>query len=80
MDWFTVEAQYFRYTARLGTLGFMAEDGVQRRLAAILAADVVGYSLLISDDEAGSSAAHRTQKTLPISTSQVYSARKSRQK
>src|SRR5262249_32522285 len=31
----------------------MAEDRVQRRLAAILAADVVGYSRLIEQDEAG---------------------------
>ena len=29
----------------------MAEERVQRRLAAILAADVVGYSWLIHDDE-----------------------------
>jgi adenylate cyclase len=31
----------------------MAEDRVQRRLAAILAADVVGYSRLMEQDEAG---------------------------
>lgn len=31
----------------------MAEERVQRRLAAILAADVVGYSRLMGDDEAG---------------------------
>ena len=31
----------------------MAEDRVQRRLAAILAADVAGYSRLIGDDEEG---------------------------
>jgi len=31
----------------------MAEERVQRRLAAILAADVVGYSRLMSEDEAG---------------------------
>lgn len=31
----------------------MAEDRVQRRLAAILAADVVGYSRLMETDEAG---------------------------
>ncbi len=29
----------------------MAEERVQRRLAAILAADVVGYSPLIGEDE-----------------------------
>lgn len=31
----------------------MAEERVQRRLAAILAADVVGYSRLMGNDEAG---------------------------
>ncbi len=31
----------------------MAEDRVQRRLAAILSADVVGYSRLMGMDEAG---------------------------
>jgi adenylate cyclase len=31
----------------------MAEERIQRRLAAILAADVVGYSRLMGDDEAG---------------------------
>ncbi len=31
----------------------MAEERVQRRLAAILAADVVGYSRLIGMDEEG---------------------------
>lgn len=31
----------------------MAEEGVQRRLAAILAADVVGYSRLMEADEEG---------------------------
>ncbi len=31
----------------------MAEKRVQRRLAAILAADVVGYSRLMGSDEAG---------------------------
>ena len=32
----------------------MAEERVKRRLAAILAADVVGYSRLMGEDEAGS--------------------------
>ncbi len=31
----------------------MAEQRVQSRLAAILAADVVGYSRMMSDDEVG---------------------------
>ena len=30
----------------------MAEEGVERRLAAILVADVVGYSRLMGEDEA----------------------------
>ena len=34
----------------------MAEERVQRRLAAILAADVVGYSRLMGADEAGTRA------------------------
>ncbi len=35
----------------------MAEERVQRKLAAILAADVAGYSRLMGDDEAGTLAA-----------------------
>jgi adenylate cyclase len=35
----------------------MAEERVQRRLAAILAADVVGYSRLMGEDEVGTLAA-----------------------
>ena len=35
----------------------MAEERVQRRLAAILAADVAGYSRLMGDDEEGTLAA-----------------------
>ncbi len=38
----------------------MAERRVQRRLAAILAADVVGYSRLMRDDEAGTLAQLKT--------------------
>ena len=38
----------------------MAEDGVDRRLAAILAADVVGYSRLMEADEAGTLARLKT--------------------
>ena len=37
----------------------MSENNVQRRLAAILAADVVGYSKLMGEDEAGTLAAVR---------------------
>ena len=32
----------------------MAKQGVERRLAAILSADIAGYSRLMSEDEAGS--------------------------
>ena len=40
----------------------MAERHVQRRLAAILAADVVGYSRLMEQDEAGTLAALRVRR------------------
>jgi adenylate cyclase len=35
------------------TVHFVAEERVNRKLAAILAADVVGYSRLMGADEAG---------------------------
>ncbi len=38
----------------------MAEKRVQRRLAAILAADVVGYSRLMREDETGTLAQIKT--------------------
>src|SRR5215475_13539962 len=37
----------------------MVEDRIARRLAAILAADVAGYSRLMGDDEAGTAQALR---------------------
>ena len=37
----------------LGLGHFMAEERLQRQLAAILSADVVGYSRLMGIDEAG---------------------------
>jgi class 3 adenylate cyclase len=40
----------------------MAEQRVQRRLAAILAADVVGYSRLMEADEAGTLAALKARR------------------
>jgi TolB-like protein/class 3 adenylate cyclase/Tfp pilus assembly protein PilF len=40
----------------------MAEERVQRRLAAIVAADVVGYSRLIEQDEAGTLAALKDRR------------------
>ncbi len=46
----------------------MAEERVQRRLAAILAADVVGYSRLMEADEEGQecSAVDTQQRTIEI--------------
>ncbi len=44
----------------------MAEARVERRLAAILAADVVGYSRQMGGDEAGTLAASGTER--PFST------------
>ena len=41
----------------------MAEERAQRRLAAILAADVVGYSRLMQADEAGTLAVLKTRRT-----------------
>ena len=41
----------------------MAEERAQRRLAAILAADVVGYSSLMQADEAGTLAALKARRT-----------------
>ena len=46
----------------------MAEERIVRRLAAILAADVVGYSCMMSEDEAGTLAtlqAHRSELIAP---------------
>ncbi|HEY4723585.1 MAG TPA: adenylate cyclase, partial [Anaerolineae bacterium] len=46
----------------------MAEERVQRRLAAILAADVVGYSRLMGKNEAGTRAhfnAHLNELIVP---------------
>src|SRR6516162_7282677 len=41
----------------------MAEERIQRRLAAILAADVVGYSRMMQLDEAGTLAALKARRT-----------------
>ena len=46
----------------------MAEERVERRLAAILVADVAGYSRLMGEDEEGTLAAltaHRTELIEP---------------
>ena len=46
----------------------MAEERAQRRLAAILAADVVGYSRLMEVDEAGTLAALKARRTEVLQT------------
>ncbi len=40
----------------------MSEEGVERRLTTILAADVVGYSRLMAADEAGTLAQLKTHR------------------
>ncbi len=40
----------------------MSEEGVERRLTTILAADVVGYSRLMASDEAGTLAQLKTHR------------------
>ena len=40
----------------------MAEEGVERRLTTILAADVVGYNRLMAADEAGTLAQLKTYR------------------
>src|SRR5205823_3083840 len=47
------------YDCRNGEANAMAEERVERRLAAILAADVAGYSRLIGQDEEGTLSALR---------------------
>ena len=42
----------------------MAEERVQRRLAAVLAADVVGYSRLMGEDEEGTLAALKANRAI----------------
>ena len=49
----------------------MAEERLQRRLAAILSADVVGYSRLMGIDEAGTLA---RLKAMPLSDRRTSSA------
>ncbi len=50
----------FSIHARLEGNGYMTKERVQRRLAAILAADVVGYSRMMDVDEAGTLARLKT--------------------
>jgi class 3 adenylate cyclase len=44
----------------------MSASGTQRRLAAILAADVVGYSRLMGQDEAGTLVALKSLRIEPL--------------
>jgi adenylate cyclase len=48
---------YCRVRGREALTGLMAEERINRKLAAILAADVVGYSRLMASDEEGTLAA-----------------------
>ena len=48
----------------LGVTGSMAEERINRKLAAILAADVVGYSRLMASDEAGTLAALKRHRQM----------------
>lgn len=40
----------------------MTDERIQRRLAAVMAADVVGYSRLMETDEAGTLAALKSRR------------------
>lgn len=51
-----------RSLAALGSPHNMAEERVQRRLAAILAVDVVGYTRLMQQDEVGTFERLRTHR------------------
>ena len=51
----------------------MSEERVQRRLAAILAADVVGYSRLVREDEEGTLGAARLRRCAYLRSSAVFS-------
>ncbi len=49
----------------------IVEERVQRRLAAILAADVVGYSRLMGEDEEATLATLCLARPLPVGSSQT---------
>src|SRR5215510_4008790 len=57
IDTFTAPQYNQRHCVHQRQTHRMAEERAQRRLAAILAADVVGYSRLMEQDEAGTLAA-----------------------
>jgi len=52
----------------------LAEERVQRRLAAILAADVAGYGRLMEPDEAGTLAIFKDRRKAVHSMGEVESA------
>jgi hypothetical protein len=54
----------------------MAEERLQRRLAAILSADVVGYSRLMGIDEAGTLARLKAMRRRPWSLSSWKAGRR----
>ena len=59
----TVTDRYYNLGTPVSeTIAPMAEERAQRRLAAILAADVVGYSRLMEADEAGTLAALKERR------------------
>jgi hypothetical protein len=51
MDFYPRRKYHRRSSTSSGTIAQMAEERVQRRLAAIVVADVVGYSRLMEEDE-----------------------------
>jgi adenylate cyclase len=57
-----VSVQFDAATFSEGERDHMAEERAERRLAAILAADVVGYSRLMEQDEAGTLAALKSRR------------------
>ncbi len=56
----------------------MAEERVQRRLAAILAADVVGYSRLMGEDEASAFAVVKAKRIIDGRGDRLFQARRRR--
>jgi class 3 adenylate cyclase len=57
-DFFGIPARHAYFPIANGRV-LMSETSIMRRLAAILAADVVGYSRMMGEDEAGTLAALR---------------------
>ncbi len=53
----------------------MAAERAQRRLAAILAADVVGYSRLMGEDEASAFAVVKAKQIIDVRGDQLFTDR-----